>query len=206
MRLNSISQTNFALGSEATITLISSQSEQQLSPLFATIWRTIFTFERRFSRFIPMSELCAFNRSAGIKTIVSEEFKDLLLTATSFAKATNGLYNPFILPALQHAGYKTSLVHGYENDKIEDYSHKKVVNIERLEIGNNWARIPYGTAIDLGGCGKGYLADKLRSLVVANNIHGYWISLSGDVATSGVDELGSNHTIYIQDANNLSGM
>lgn len=140
-----------------------------------------------------------FNRQAGSKQAVTQEFRDLLLAARALAHETDGLYNPFILPALQSAGYVRSRVPGHEQDPADDHSGKSVAAIEKLEIGDNWARIPYGTALDLGGCGKGYLADKLRN-DLPSSITGYWLSFGGDIAAGGLNEDGLPWSIGIQNA------
>lgn len=64
---------------------------------------------------------------------------------------------------------------------------KTVVGIDQLEIGDTWARIPYGSALDLGGCGKGYLADLLRAKL-PDSVTGYWLSLGGDIAIGGQND------------------
>ncbi|HVC36527.1 MAG TPA: FAD:protein FMN transferase [Candidatus Dormibacteraeota bacterium] len=192
-------QTNTALGSEVTLSVVDQDDELKVSELFSLMWRTIFNFERQFSRFLPASELSLFNRNAGSRQFISAEFKDILLAAYRLSQETAGLYNPFILPALQAAGYDHSLVPGYENDQQDDHSRKSVVSIDQLKIGSSWAIIPYGTAIDLGGCGKGYLGDLLASLI-EKKVIGYWLSLGGDVVTGGVDDSGNGWKVAIQRA------
>ncbi len=204
MRLKRYSQTRLALGSDATITLVTAMPSVKVRELFKTLWRHVHTFERSFSRFIPMSELSAFNRSAGLRIPISDEFHSLLIAAKNMSEKTGGLFNPFILPALQRAGYVRSAVPGYESDAVDDYSDRAVVDIDALEIGSAWASIPYGTALDIGGCGKGYLADQLREVLARHDVVGYWVSLGGDVATGGYDEDGTTWKVYIQDAGNLS--
>ncbi len=205
MRLAQSSQTKIALGGGIALTLVSNVSAGELNKLFTVLWHYIYVFEKSFSRFIPMSELSLFNRSAGLQMSISPGFKQLLESAKSMAEITDGLYNPFILPALQRAGYKRSAVPGYETDSVDDYSHRRVEPIEQLKIGDTWASIPPNTAIDLGGCGKGYLADKLGQLLVGSGVNNYRLSLGGDISTLGVDENGQNWKINIQDADNLEG-
>ncbi len=188
-----------ALGSKTGLSLVSSAPQEEIKELFKELWKSIFLFERQFSRFLPGSELSVFNRNAGTKQFITEEFRSILVTAYELATETEGLYNPFILPALQKSGYKHSRVPGYEHDEIDDHSNKSVVSIDRLEIGDDWARIPYGTAIDLGGCGKGYLADKVKSSL-PETITGYWLSLGGDIAVGGHDDHDLPWNIQIQSA------
>ncbi len=189
-----------ALGSNVDINIVTSTPTKEMDALFSDLWIAIFNFEKRFSRFLPDSELSAFNRSAGIKQQISPEFRDLLLTAKSLSQKTGGLYNPFILPALQRAGYMHSAVPGYEGDAVDDFSNNQVVAHDQLEVGDTWARIPYGTALDMGGCGKGYLADELRPLLNVPGILGYWVSMGGDVMTYGHDAEGKTWKIDVQSA------
>lgn len=194
-----------ALGSDITLSLVSDKPSDQIDTIFSELWHYIYTFERSFSRFIPMSELSIFNRAAGLNTHISAEFKKLLEAAQAMSVKTSGIYNPFILPALQKAGYKSSAVPGYEHDPTDDFSRRHVGAIEQLNIGDDWASIPHDTALDMGGCGKGYLADELRQVLVSKGITNYRLVLGGDIATAGTDESGNRWLIGIQDANNLEG-
>jgi len=200
MRLRELSQTKIALGGNVTLSIVTDVSTEKSDHLFSDLWQMVFKFERQFSRFIPMSELSIFNRTTGLKTPITSEFRDILIAAKQQGLDLNGLYNPFVTPALQRAGYKQSALLGHEKDVQFDYSDRRVVPVGRLEIGNDWAKIPYGTAIDLGGCGKGYLADKLGSFLRDQPVTGYWLSLGGDIVTMGTDSNGKQITLGIQDA------
>lgn len=204
MRLRELSQTKLALGGNITIALITDISTEKANEIFEGLWRQVFIFERQFSRFIPQSELTLFNRLQGVRTNVSPEFKDLLTNTKQLSIETEGLFNPFILPILQKAGYMKSAVPGFEADAKIDYTDRRVVEIDKLEIGDNWATIPYGTAIEMGGIGKGYLADQLKKSLEELPIQGYWMSLGGDVVTKGKDKNGNNLSLNIQNAENLS--
>ncbi len=190
---------NVALGSRAYITIASSNTIKSTS-IINQLWKDIFKFEQQFSRFIPSSELCFFNKNSGTKQNISIDFRNLLLVAKRISQETQGTYNPFILPALQRSGYKKSFVVGAENDTHDDYSDGSVVDINKLEIGDNWARIPFKTALDLGGIGKGYLADSLASSI-DDQLKGYIINLGGDIVTYGTNQQNKNWEITIQDAN-----
>lgn len=204
MHLEQYLQTKVALGGDISIALVANANPDDSTEIFKTLWHEIFSFERQFSRFLPMSELSQFNRAAGQKTSVSPQLRQLLSAAKGIGAATAGLYNPFILPALHRAGYVKSAVPGYENDATADYGERVVASIDQLMIGDNWALIPFNTALDLGGCGKGYLADQLRNVLARFNLHGYLLSLGGDITTCGRDEHDEAWTVYIQNANNLA--
>ncbi len=199
MRLVQQAESKLALGGQADIGLITPE-DTGMDALFKQLWHRVYTFERQFSRFIPESELSRFNAKAGIQVPISPEFHDLLVTARTLAEQTEGLFNPFILPAIQRTGYVHSAVEQYADDAAPDYSDRSVVSIDRLELGDGWARIPYGTAIDSGGFGKGYLADQLGAYAREQGARGYWINLSGDIAAYGADADGRALTVAVQSA------
>jgi len=200
MQLTRHTQTQEALGGTASVGIIIDDS-QNPDVLFANLWKQTFQFERQFSRFLPSSELSQFNALSGTKMPISPEFAAILREAKRLIRKTTGLFNPFILPALQRTGYVGSAVTEYVDDEAPDYTSRSVVATVKLELGVDWARIPFGTAIDLGGCGKGYLADQLGRYLREQKVHGYWIELSGDIATFGTDENRQNLTISVKNAN-----
>jgi thiamine biosynthesis lipoprotein len=200
MHLNEHIETKAALGSEVSIVLVGDIESSHRAELFAKLWHRVYSFERRFSRFLPGSELSAFNRSAGLKTPISPEMHAILTCAQRLSTMTVGLYNPFILPALQRTGYLNSAAPGYESDIVDDYRDRRVVAPSALEIGDDWARIPFNTAIDLGGSGKGYLADVLRHDITQAGIENYLINLGGDMAIAGTAHDGKPWRIAVTSA------
>lgn len=196
MSLASHQQQLSALGTKITGCLISDESSEDR--LFSRLWREVLVFERQFSRFLPDSELSNFNRSAGREQPISQDFYKLLKAARSLSKETEGLYNPFVLPALQSSGYRRSMVRGNESDYVDDFSSRRVVDWKKLKLNTNAACIPVDTAIDLGGCGKGYIAEKLREHL--KDLPGYWLSMGGDIAAFGTDNFGEPWRVSIQSA------
>ncbi len=191
-------QEQVALGSNIQLSIVSDGNEKFIRDIYTQLWQKIYRFESRFSRFLPSSELSKINRTAGSKTKISPAMRDILMAAKAMAIRSDGLFNPFILPALQSSGYVKSMVKGHQDDAVDDHSFKSIASPQELEIGKDWVKIPFRTAIDLGGCGKGYMADQLAE-DVRDKLSGYWFSLGGDIICGGTD-LSSNHWIInIQD-------
>lgn len=186
-----------ALGTSVQLTIVADQEPQIVDGWLRQLWLELLLFEKRCSRFLPNSELSQFNRAAGMQQRISPELRDVLLAAQRMGKLTDGLFNPFVLPALQRAGYVHSLVEGYEADPVDDHSARQVVPVERLQVGDDWASIPYGTALDLGGCGKGYIGDVLAAMMRNREIQGFWFSVGGDVVTYGSDAGGEPWTVSV---------
>lgn len=103
MSVIAVHQKQRALGSICEIVLVGPVAT--LNVCFASLWRDILLFEKRFSRFLPSSELSHINERAGLETGISGAMYDILSAAKHASRLTNNRYNPFVLPALQRAGY-----------------------------------------------------------------------------------------------------
>lgn len=190
-----------ALNSEIVLTLRSGD-EQTATRVFHNLLEIIEEFEQRFSRFLPESELSQLNRSAGTKFTASAELIKILQAAKEMSRVSDGLYNPFVLPSLQKAGYKGSWPKPDNFDSNLDFSTRSLGLITNLEIGQNWVKIPQNSAIDLGGIGKGYLLDKLADQAKEDGIADFWFSLGGDIIFNGNDDGRIGWEIGIVDAKN----
>jgi len=183
--INRFQQQFDCLGSKAFFTLTTEKKQDYANKIFEELKNRTINFENRFSRFKTDSELTYINSHAGKKTNISKQMKDILAKSKELAELTNNLFNPFILPTLQKVGYMTS----WTDNKISspDFSDRKLHNASKLEMGDTWINIPKNSAIDLGGIGKGYLLDELAEYLDSKKLHGYWISLGGDIICSGLN-------------------
>lgn len=199
-QLRTYYETYPAMGSVVKICLTSSMDQAEADRLLHHLKKEIMQFEKRCSRFLPASELSRFNQKAGTKQGVTPQLLSILTKARDIGIRTEGLYNPFILPALQRVGYLHSVVPDYANDPTNDYSSRVMTPVTNLEVGDGWARIPYNTAIDLGGCGKGYIGDLLADIIDTHEtVKGYWLSMGGDIVARGIHESGLPIAIGISD-------
>ncbi len=182
MKLQSYQQSAMALGSTVTI-ILRTHDQDMAEMLFADLWKDISLFQQQYSRFESSSELSMINKNTGSKTAISNELEDILKKVQYFTQITDGLFNPFILPELHRIGYRSSITSKKEG-KL-NYSERKTSPISGLIIGRGWVNIPPNTAIDLGGIGKGYLADKLSENLNKKGVNNYCISVGGDIIAEG---------------------
>lgn len=197
-----LQQQNKVLGSQAFYTLVAADNKKAEQALTA-LWSRTAEFEKRFSRFLPDSELTYLNHHAGSKAKVSRLMQDLLAAAKRAAEGTGGLYNPFILPALQQAGYVGSWPQPEKFSKDIDYrKNAKTVPASELKISKDYATIPAGSAIDFGGIGKGYLLDELAAWLSSQGCVNFWLSLGGDIICAGQDVNGQPWAVDVQHATN----
>lgn len=189
-------QSALALGSNVDLTLNTDLSEKATNELFKVLWRKIYDFELNFSRFLPESELSVFNNNSGNIQTISQDFENLLRATKKMSELTGGIFNPFILPILQAVGYDHSFIEKYINDPQPNFTHKKVATIDQLILSPLRAFIPANSALDLGGIGKGYLADQL-AVFIEDKLDNYWFSLGGDIIANGHDAQQQNWIVNI---------
>ena len=199
--MNRYQQSALALGSDVLLTIVI-KNETEAERLFKALWAQVHGFEHRFSRFLADSELSRFNAQAGEEVVVAKEFRELLEVSKEYSKQTDGLYNPFTLPALQQAGYIGSWPTPARHDTNLNYASRKVVNADRLLLDGSIATIPENSALDFGGIGKGYLLDQLAHYLDKQGINDYWLSLGGDIICRGFDLEDKPWKIGIADCEN----
>ena len=143
----------------------------------------VYAFEHRLTRFDPASELSRFNATAGARVPVSALLRELLSACLDAYALSAGLVNAACLPALIAAGYDRSIteIHRHPAARVRHAAGRPVPPLPAiLEIGNGWAALAPGCAVDLGGVGKGWLADTL-----CERFDNAAINLGGDIRVRG---------------------
>jgi thiamine biosynthesis lipoprotein len=124
----------------------------------AGVRRWIDAMHDRLTRFTPDSELSQLNAAAGRWIEVSPELEALLRQSLEAYATSNGLVHIGVLPALLAAGYTRDFAAGPTPSTGEIVIAPPLP--EMLEVATGRARLRGGTAIDLGGIAKGWLADR----------------------------------------------
>jgi thiamine biosynthesis lipoprotein len=102
-------------------------------------------------------------------------------------EATGGLFDPTILPALRAAGYDRSFELLQNREPHHAAGWRSGTAIE-VDAAAGTARIAPGSAVDLGGIGKGWSAQRALTALRAegSGILGGLVDLGGDIAFSGI--------------------
>jgi thiamine biosynthesis lipoprotein len=155
-----------------------------------------YAFERRLTRFDAASELSRFNAAAGARVSVSLLLGELLRACLDAYALSDGLVNAACLPALIDAGYDRSITELWRHPStIVHRARRELPALPRvLEVGQGWARLAAGCAVDLGGVGKGWLADCL-----CERFDNAAINLGGDVRTRGPGPQGAGWAVALCD-------
>ena len=129
----------------------------------------LFAFnEQVLSRFLPESELSQLNGRAGEWVPVSDLLWNVVCDAVLQAEATNGLFDPTLLNALEAAGYDRSFELVQSGDRhFQSACHLAAGNWRQIRLDANTQSIwlPPGMRLDLGGIGKGFTAQEAVELL-----------------------------------------
>jgi len=182
-----------AFGGAHCVVIVYAASEDEVSALVADV----HAFERQLTRFDARSELSRFNAACGERTSVSPLLSELLRVCLDAYTLSDGLVNAACLPALINAGYDRSIteLRGTPAIRTQAPPPTAVPRLpDVLEVGDGWARLATGSAVDLGGVGKGWLADRL-----CERFDNAAINLGGDVRVRGGGPEGWGWTVALCD-------
>ncbi|MBL9014729.1 MAG: FAD:protein FMN transferase [Myxococcales bacterium] len=151
--------------------------------------------ERRFSRFLPDSELAALNRAGG-PVDVSADLLELLMRARRHAAATEGVFEPAVGAALCASGYDRSFAPG-ALDREEAAATATAASIALVDIDATRSRVarPPHVQIDLGGFLKGLTADRAASLAPG----AVMVDAGGDAVLRGAPAGEEGWTVDVED-------
>jgi thiamine biosynthesis lipoprotein len=142
--------------------------------------------EACLTRFRPDSDLMCLNARAGEWVEVNPILFEAVGAAKHAAFITDGLYHPLLLDVMIGIGYDRS----FEIIESNHQPSRTGIILDwreiRLRHQNNEVYIPVGSALDLGGIGKGWAADR-----VADDLSVYGaclVNLGGDIAARGKPE------------------
>ncbi len=157
----------------------------------------IEALERRWSRFLPNSDVSRINRSNGHPVAVHSTTAELLELALAAWRSTEGLFSPFLQLAMKDVGYRrswsapsvltarTTLGRRYHPITPSDLPCPL-----RIEHSPTTATLEWGAGVDLGGIAKGHAADLVVHAVMAAGADGVLVDIGGDIAfgSNGSDE------------------
>lgn len=133
----------------------------------------------RLTRFDPHSELSRLNAAAGSWIEVGPELEALLRASLDAFVASGGLVHVGVLPALLAAGYTRDFAVGQTAPTGDVVIAPPLPDM--LEVAPGRARLRRGTAIDLGGIAKGWLADRAVERIGGNCLANF----AGDLRARG---------------------
>jgi FAD:protein FMN transferase len=172
--------------------LLPDEDDAMIEFVAAKLWQ----LEAIWSRFIASSDISVLAQANGQPVQVASETITLVESLMQANIATNGLFDPTIMPALIAAGYEASHV-----DELVSVApsgtHSGSVSDIRINQHTNEITLPNGMSLDAGGLGKGLAADLVVQDLLDMGVIGASISLGGDVSIGGVPDDGENWVVNI---------
>jgi FAD:protein FMN transferase len=174
--------------------------EREVPWALAAAQEEVAACERELSRFDPASDLSRLNAAGGGWTYVGRRLLEALGLAVRAREDTGGRFDPTVLPALVAAGYDRSFELLEERPARTIAGWRAGTAIE-LDEPHGRARLEVGSAVDLGGIGKGYAAGRALTAmrVAAPALAGGLVDLGGDIAVSGEAPEGGPWLVAIAD-------
>lgn len=172
--------------------------EAGAAPLAEEAEQLVRSLERRWSRFLPDSEVSALNRAAGRVTVVSPDTYHLISLAARAMEATGGLFNPLMLHQLEAQGYDRPW--GGADPVPSGRAVRPAVDepiVLYPEIGA--VRLPDGCGFDPGGIGKGLAVDLVVELCRGGGSAFASVELGGDLRVYGRPWYGDAWVIGVED-------
>jgi FAD:protein FMN transferase len=156
--------------------------------------------EQALSRFIPESDLSRLNDADGEWAVVDVRLLEALELAVEAREATHGKFDPTVLPALVAAGYDRTFEELVARPArtVDGWRAGAALEIDP-EAGA--ARLERGSALDLGGIGKGYAARRALDAMrhAWPTLPGALVDLGGDLEVAGRPPQGGPWRIAVAD-------
>lgn len=153
--------------------------------LGASAEQRILDLERRWSRFLPDSEISALNAGSG-PVVVSPDTLRLVEALRTAWLATSGAFDPTLLGSLVRLGYAASR----EDPELITHLPPSIGSAGRpglieIDPARRLVSLPRGTALDPGGLGKGLAADVVVAELLAAGATAALVDIGGDLAVDG---------------------
>jgi thiamine biosynthesis lipoprotein len=172
------------MGVSTTATLIGTNS----SVVADECLDMISELEKLWSRFLPTSDITRLNNSHGAPMWVDTRTTNLIRYAQSAFIATNGAFNPTLLPLQIASGDQQSLVSEFRTAIPADSRPWR--SIADIVLDQNMVTLPETMTLDLGGIAKGFTADLVCQFALERGATSACINIGGDMALSTSEESG----------------
>ncbi|HEY7023271.1 MAG TPA: FAD:protein FMN transferase [Ktedonobacterales bacterium] len=155
---------------------------------------------RSLTRFDPTSEVSQLNQAAGAWHAISDTLYTVVEQSVAAAEATNGLFHPATLPALEAAGYDRDYGEIARREIGKTVSSPSLVDWREIALDpvRRRVRLPVGARLDLGGIVKGWAADVALERFFAD-FENVLINASGDMRARGGAQPGEFWALGIGD-------
>ncbi|HMN19079.1 MAG TPA: FAD:protein FMN transferase [Candidatus Moranbacteria bacterium] len=196
---NAVSLEFDALGTRNEVRLLFSEgTKEEAQEAAQKIREKFYSFQERFSRFIPESELGFLNGRIGHWEKASPDFLSLAKRALWAYDETKGLFDPRVLVFLEESGYGEDFFEGnFARLGKRDGANPFIRPLgEDLQMAGEKIRL--GERMDFGGIAKGFLTDLVATELFSQGWKDFLVDSGGDMYLAGTGEDGKPWRIGLE--------
>jgi thiamine biosynthesis lipoprotein len=173
--------------------------------------RRLEELERRWSRFLPDSDVSRINGAPDALILVSPDTIRLLTTMQEGWRLTGGRYDPTVLAAVVKEGYTASIDWSGRAGRMAGRPcggvawpsggraiGGRTVGDVSIDPATSAVIIPRGVGLDPGGIGKGLAADLVVTELLAAGTGGALVGVGGDLAAAGTPPTPAGWHVNVQ--------
>ena len=140
-------------------------------------------FDKCLSLYRTDSELSVFNRS-DLHTFKSPYFYQVLTKSKEVYLATNGAFDPTIMPLVEAYGFGPKKSKNSENVNLD--SLLKLVGFDQIEFDSlSVKKKKANISLDFNGIAQGYSVDLIGEFLERQNINRYMVEIGGEILCKG---------------------
>lgn len=197
------------------VTLQAFGDESVCRAAFAEARAACRTFERRYSRTLPHSDIARLNAAGGAPVAIAPDTAELLRAAQGFCADSEGCFDITVGPLVRLWDFHEGVVPTQARiDEALAHVDWRALRVWEEPADASEATTPQAfaqlsdpqAAVDVGGIAKGWIADKLTDLLAARGLDAFIVNLGGNVAAHGQKPDGSPWRIGLQDPHNKEGV
>ncbi len=193
------SQSSFQIGTYITLSIYA--DHEVPNEVFDDLFGLIDRYEYMISKNIETSEVSAVNESAGKGPVkVSDAIAEMVLLGSEYSKDSNGLFDLSIGSLVDLWGIGTKEAHVPEMAEIE--SSMATVNYTKIKLDEANKTVfleEEGMVLDLGAIAKGYIADRVKDMILEKGYTSAIVNLGGNVLTVGNKPNSDSWAIGVRD-------
>lgn len=200
-KTNSIitSQESFQIGTYITLSIYA--DKEVPTEVFDRLFELIDYYEYMVSKNIVDTELDQINKNAGIAPVkVHDELFEMIKIGIDFAGYSDGLFDISIGPLVDLWGIGTDMANVPSDADIKEkmqFIDYKTIVLDEIE---KTVYLPEkNMSLDLGAIAKGYIADRVKELILEEGYDSAIINLGGNVLTVGTKPNSDTWSIGVRD-------
>ena len=191
--------TAFAMGSYVQQTLYGTDAEEVSSDAA----HAVTELEQLISWRVDGSDIAALNQTAGEEAVqLDARTMDVLNQALSVAQATNGAYDPTVLPVSSLWNFDTDEPTLPDQTDISDALNDVGYGFLTMNEAAQTASLAHqGNGVDLGGIGKGAACDAAVEVYRASDVDAAIVAVGGSIGLYGSKPDDSDWLVAVRDPN-----